>query len=55
LTPQQTEEKISKGICYSCDRKYTKGDKCVENKLFYIDCEEEQEKEQQKSKGEYIH
>ena len=42
LTPQQLEEKISKGICYSCDRKYTKGHKFVENKLFYIDCEEEE-------------
>jgi len=25
LTPQQLEEKIGKGLCYSCDRKYTKG------------------------------
>ena len=24
LTPQQLEEKREKGICYSCDRKYTK-------------------------------
>ena len=45
LTPQQLEEKIAKGLCFNCDRKYTKGHKCVENKLFYIDCEEEEENE----------
>ena len=40
LTPQQLEEKREKGLCYSwCDRKYTKGHKCDENKLFYIYCE----------------
>jgi len=27
LTPQQLEEKREKGLCYSCDRKYTKGHK----------------------------
>ena len=42
LTPQKLEEKRAKGLCYSCDRKYTKGHKCAENKLFYIDCEEEE-------------
>ena len=42
LTPQQLEEKREKGLCYSCDSKYTKGHKCAENKLFYIDCEEEE-------------
>ena len=50
LTPQQLEEKRAKGLCYSCDRKYTKGHKCVEKKLFYIDCDEEEEKEQETSK-----
>ena len=34
LTPQQLEEKRAKGLCYSCDSKYIKGHKCVENKLF---------------------
>ena len=43
LTPQQLDEKREKGLCYSCDRKYTKVHKCVEKKLFYIDCEEEEE------------
>ena len=55
LTPQQLEEKRAKGLCYSCDRKYTKGHKCAEKKLFYIDCEEEEEKEQETSKEEDIH
>ena len=39
----------------SCDSKYTKGDKCAENKSFYIDCEEEEEKEQETSKEEHTH
>ena len=42
MTPQQLEEKRAKGLCYSCDRKYTKGHKCAEKKIFYIDCEEEE-------------
>jgi len=45
------EEKRAKGLCYSCDSKYTKGHKCAEKKLFYIDCEEEEEKEQEMSKS----
>lgn len=48
--PQQLEEKREKGICYSCDNKYTKGHKCVENKSFYIHCEEKEEKEPETSK-----
>ena len=55
LTPQQLEEKIAKGICSNCDSKYTKDHKCAEKKLFYIDCEEEEEKEQETSKEEDIH
>ena len=55
LTPQKLEEKIAKGLCYSCDRKYTKGHKCAEKKLFYIYCEEEEENEQETSKEEDIH
>ena len=47
LTPQQLEEKRAKGLCYSCDSKYTKSHKCAEKKLFYIDCEEEEENEQE--------
>ena len=55
LTPQQLEEKRENGLCYSCDRKYTKGQKCDEKKLFYIDCEEEEENEEETSKEEDIH
>ena len=55
LTTEQLEEKREKGLCYSCDSKYTKGHKCSENKLFYIDCEEEEEKEQETSKEADIH
>ena len=50
LMPQQLEEKRAKGICYSCDRKYTKRHKCVEKNFFYLDCEEEEENEQETSK-----
>ena len=50
VTPQQLEEKRAKGICYNCDNKYTKCHKCAEKKLFYIDCEEEEEKDQETSK-----
>jgi len=45
LTQKKLEEKKAKGICNNCDRKYTKGHKCAEKKLIYIDGEEEQEKE----------
>ena len=55
MTPQKLEEKREKGLCYNCDRKYTKGHRCVEKKLFYIDCEEEEENEQGSSKEEDIH
>src|SRR3984885_6502088 len=53
-TPQQLEEKRAKGLCYTCDSKYTKGHKCAKKKLFYIDCEEKEEKEQERSKEEDI-
>ena len=55
LTPQKLEEKRAKGLFYSCDRKYTKVHKCAEKKLFYIDCEEGEENEQETSKEEDIH
>jgi hypothetical protein len=28
-----------KALCFNCDRKHSKGHKCGENKLFYIDCD----------------
>jgi hypothetical protein len=41
LTPQKLEERKSKGLFFNCGNKYSKGHKCGEKKLFYIDCEEE--------------
>jgi len=49
------EEKREKGLCYICDRKYTKCHKYAEKKLYYIDCEEEEEKDQEKAKEEDKH
>ena len=49
LTPQQLEERWEKVLCFNCDRKYSKGHKCGENKLFYIDYEEEEANEQEPS------
>jgi hypothetical protein len=43
LTPQQMDETREKGLCFNCDNKYSKGHKCGEKKLFYIDCEEEED------------
>jgi hypothetical protein len=54
LTPQQLEERKAKGLCFNCDSKYSKGHKCGEKKLFYIDCEEEEEKEQEPSQDENV-
>ena len=45
LTLQQRDEIRSKVLCFNCDSKYSKKHNCVENKLFYIDCEEDEEKE----------
>ena len=45
MTPQQLEEKRAKGLCDSCDRKHTKGHKCAEKKLFYIEEEENEQEE----------
>ena len=55
LKPQQLEEKRANMFCYSCDNKYNKVHKCADKKLFYIDCEEHEEKEQETSKEEDIH
>jgi hypothetical protein len=45
LKSQQLVERREKGLCFTGDRKYSKGHKCGEKKLFYIDCEEEEEEE----------
>jgi hypothetical protein len=44
LTPQQLEEIKENVLFFNCGNKYNKGHKFGENKLFYIDCEEEEEK-----------
>ena len=49
LTSQKLEEKRVKGLCYSCDRKYTKGHNCAENKLFYMDLKR---KKKRRKKGQ---
>ena len=56
MTPQELEEIKEKGLCFNCDKKYSKGHKCDEKKLFYIDCEEEgeQEHEQEPSQDEDV-
>ena len=54
LTPQQLEERKAKGLCFNCDNKYSKGHKCGEKNVFYIDCEEEEEQEQEPSQDEYV-
>jgi hypothetical protein len=54
LTPQQMDEIREKGPCFNCDRKYIKGHKCGEKKLFYIDCEEEEDQEMEPSQDPYL-
>ena len=54
MTPQQLDERRTKGLCFNYDIKYSKGHKCGEKKLFYIDCEEEEPKEKEPSQDEEI-
>lgn len=49
------KEKEKKLIFYSCDGKYAEVQKYAEKKLFYIDFEEEEEKEQEKTREEDLH
>ena len=44
-TPQKNEEKREKGLCFNCDSKYSRGHKCSENKLFYIEGPIEEEED----------
>ena len=41
LRPQQLEERREKVLHFNCEKKYNKGHKYGENKLFYIECKEE--------------
>ena len=52
LKPQKIYEIRAKGICFNCDNKYSKGHKCGEKKLFYIECEEEEQKEHEPLQGD---
>ena len=54
MTPQKLEEGREKCICFNCGIKYSKGNKCGENKLFYIDYEEEEPKEQEPPQGDKL-
>jgi hypothetical protein len=54
LTTQQLEERKAKGLCFNCDNKYSKGHKCGEKKIFYIEIEEEEEQEQEPSQDENV-
>jgi hypothetical protein len=45
------DERIEKGLCFNCDNKYSQGLKCSEKKLFYIDCEEEEDQELEPSQN----
>ena len=39
-------------MCFDCDNKYSKGHKCNKKKLFYIDSEVEEPKEEEASQKE---
>ena len=47
-------ERREKGLCFNFENTYSNGHKCSEKKLFSIDCEEEEEKEQEPSQDEEI-
>ena len=50
--PQQLDERREKGLWFICASKYSNAHKCDEKKLFYIDFEEEEEKEKEPSQDE---
>jgi hypothetical protein len=39
------DERREKGLCFNCDKKYNKGHKFQEKKLFYVDHEEDEDQE----------
>ena len=45
-------ERRLKSLCFNYENKYSKGHKCGEKKLFYIDSEKEEEQQQEPSQGE---
>ena len=54
LIIQQLEERREKCLRFNYGIKYSKGHKCGEKKLFYIDCEEEEVDDQEPSQAEEI-
>lgn len=54
ITQAQAEERRRKGLCYSCDSKWTRGHVCAVPKLFLIEAVEEEAGNQSKDldKGE---
>ena len=49
LTPKKLEEKREKCICFNGHNNYSKGHKCGEKKILYIDCEGEEAEDQEPS------
>jgi hypothetical protein len=45
LTPQKMDERRENGLCFNCDNKYHKGNTYNDNKLFYMNYEEEEYQE----------
>ena len=37
LSELEMQECRKKGLCYNCDKKFTRGDRCVEQKLYLLD------------------
>ena len=47
MKTQQMDERIENVLYFNCDHQYTKVHKCGDKILFYIDCEEEEEENEQ--------
>ena len=52
LTSQEIHERKGKGLCFTCNIKYSKGHKCSEKHLFDIHYGEEEENEKKPSQVE---
>ena len=51
MTTQQLDERRAQGLWFNYDNKYSKGHKCGENKLFYVECDEYKQKEKEPPQG----
>lgn len=45
------DKRRANGLCFNYGNKHSKGHKCSENKLFYIECEDEVDQEVETSQG----